>query len=143
MPWIVDGSNVLGTLRADRHGDESKRELVRLLARFARAKRTRLTAIFDGPEPASFARHLGAVTVVFSGGRSADDIIVEKTSAGSGWNVVTADRALAARIERRNVHVVAPATLMVEIESSGGDSEDGGGEDWIAWFSDLENRTKF
>jgi hypothetical protein len=142
MPWIVDGSNVLGTMRADRHGDEPKRELVRLLAGFARAKRTRLTAVFDGHEPASFARNLGAVTVLFSGDRSADDVIVERTSAGSGWNVVTADRELAARMGRRHVRVVPPATLMREIESPGS-SDDRDGSDWIAWFSDPENRTKF
>jgi predicted RNA-binding protein with PIN domain len=143
MPWIVDGSNVLGTMRADLHGDEPKRELVRLLARFARAKRTKLIAVFDGPAPGSFARHLGSVTVLFSGGRTADDIIVERTSAGTGWNVVTADRQLAARIGRRSARVVAPAALMSEIETAEGGSEDRESGDWIAWFSDPENRTKF
>jgi len=55
MPWLIDGSNVLGAMRVDRHADEPKRGLVRLLANFARAKRTRVTCIFDGPEPWSFA----------------------------------------------------------------------------------------
>ena len=41
MPWLIDGSNVLGAMRVDRHGDEGKRGLVRLLASFARARRTR------------------------------------------------------------------------------------------------------
>ena len=25
MPWLIDGSNVLGAMRVDRHGDEGKR----------------------------------------------------------------------------------------------------------------------
>lgn len=142
MPWLIDGSNVLGAMRVDRHSDEPKRNLVRLLASFARARRTRVTCIFDGPEPASFAKGLGAVTVVFSGARTADDLIVERTGHGRGWSVVTADRALAARIRGRHVGVVAPATFLREIETAaGGESETD--NDWLAWFSDPENRTKF
>jgi hypothetical protein len=82
MPYLIDASNLLGAMRVDRHGDESKRRLVTLLAGFARAKKTRVTCIFDGPEPASFARHLGAVTIGFSGSRPADDLIVERAAHG-------------------------------------------------------------
>lgn len=142
MPWIVDGNNVLGVTGADRHADEPKRELVRLLSGFARQKRTRVTAVFDGPEPSSFARHLGPVTVIFSGARKADDVIVERASAGRGWNVVTADRGLAARVERRAVRVVAPSALLREIDSAAADPERSEA-DWAAWFSNPENRSKF
>jgi predicted RNA-binding protein with PIN domain len=142
MPWIIDGSNVLGAMRVDRHGDESKRGLVRLLASFARAKRTRVTCVFDGPEPPSFARSLGSVSVVFSGGRSADDVIVERACNGRGWSVVTSDRGLAARVQRREVAIVAPLLLIREMEeSASGEPESGG--DWEAYFSDSTNRMKF
>ena len=142
MAWLIDGSNVLGCMRVDRHSDESKRGLVRLLAAFARAKRTRLSCIFDGPEPPSFAKHLGAVTVAFSGARSADDIIIERAAQGRGWNVVTSDRALAARVERRQVSIVAPVKFIREMElaASGGESAE---EDWAAYFSDPKNRMDF
>src|SRR4029078_11245586 len=73
MPWIVDGSNVLGAARA---ATDAKRELVRHLGRFARAKKTRVVCIFDGDAPEHFGTHLGGVSVVFSGPRSADDLIV-------------------------------------------------------------------
>jgi predicted RNA-binding protein with PIN domain len=142
MPWLIDGSNVLGAMRVDRHGDESKRGLVRLLAAFARTKRTRVTCVFDGPEPASFGRHLGSVTVVFSGSRPADDLIIERAGSGRGWSVVTSDRALAARVGRREVDVVAPQTLIREMEQAGSEQSDPGG-DWEAYFSNPENRTKF
>lgn len=142
MPWLIDGSNVLGAMRVDRHAEEPKRNLVRLLASFARAKRTRVTCVFDGPEPGSFAKSLGPVSVVFSGARSADDIIIERAAHGRGWSVVTADRALAARIRGRHVDVVAPAVLISEMEAAAG-GEGEVDEDWTAWFSDPENRTKF
>ena len=142
MPWLIDGSNVLGAMRMDRHSDESKRGLIRLLAGFARAKRTRVTCIFDGPEPANFGRHLGSVSVVFGIGRSADEIIIERASSGRGWSIVTSDRGLAMRVQRRDVTVVPPQKLIREMEEAGSaDGESDG--DWEAYFSDPENRTKF
>ena len=129
-------------MRVDRHGEEGKRGLVRLLAGFARAKRTRVTCVFDGPEPASFARHLGAVSVVFSGHRSADELIVERAANGRGWSVVTSDRGLAARVQRRHVEIVAPVAFIREMEEAASGEESTGG-DWDAYFSDPQNRLKF
>ena len=142
MPWLVDGSNVLGAMRADRHSDEAKRGLMRLLAGFARAKKTRVTCIFDGPEPPSFGRSLGAATAVFSASRSADELIVERAAQGRGWNVVTNDRGLAARVQRRQVSVVASTAFIRELEASAG-GEEGSGDDWATWFSDPKNRIDF
>lgn len=142
MPFLVDGSNVLGAMRVDRHGDESKRALLRLLAAFARAKRTKVTCIFDGPEPHSFGRHLGGVTAVFSGTRKADDLIAERAAHGRGWSVVTSDRGLATRVQRRQVSVVAPTDFIREIEASASAEPEVGG-DWDAYFSDDKNRLKF
>jgi hypothetical protein len=142
MPWLVDGSNVLGAMRFDRHSDEGKRGLVRLLAGFARAHRTRVTCIFDGPEPPSFARHLGAVSVVFSGPRSADDLIAERAAQGRGWSVVTSDRGLGNRVQRKQVEVIAPAVFIRRMEAAAS-SETDIVADWDAYFSDEKNRTKF
>src|SRR5436305_5846484 len=98
MAWLIDGSNVLGAIRADRLSVEAKRELARLCAAFARAKRTRVTCYFDGNEPAAFARHLGNTTIVFSGARTADELIVQRVEeAASSFTVVTSDRELIAR----------------------------------------------
>lgn len=142
MPWLIDGSNVLGAMRVDRHSDESKRALLRLVAGYARARRTRATIVFDGPPSTNFATHLGAVTVVFSGGRSADDVIAERSEQGRGWNVVTSDRGLAARVERRQVKVVAPVQFVRDAEQAASSEPDGGG-DWESYFSDEKNRLKF
>ena len=142
MPWLIDGSNVLGAMHVDRHGEEGKRGLVRLLAGFARANKTRVTCVFDGPEPPSFARHLGSVTVVFSGARSADDLIAERAENGRGWSVVTSDRGLATRVQRRQVEVVAPSVFIRKMEQAS-TTESDIVDDWDAYFSDEKNRTKF
>lgn len=142
MPWLVDGSNVLGAARLDRFSDESKRELVRLLAAFARSRKTRVSCIFDGDEPPSFARHLGSVTVTFSGRRTADDVIIERAATGRGWAVVTSDAQLAQRVARRQVEVISsPAFLRQMEQASVGEGSEGG--DWEQYFSDPTNRHKF
>src|SRR5881398_2244550 len=106
MSWLIDGSNLLG---AGRESDDAKRVLVQELARFARARRARVTCYFDGPEPPSFGKHLGNVTVVFSGRRSADALIAERVAGGRDWNVVTSDRAVINRVEGRRVTVLSSA----------------------------------
>ena len=139
MPWLIDGSNVLG---ASRQSDDAKRQLLRLCASFARAKRTKVTCIFDGPEPPSFARGLGGATAVFSGARSADELIVERAAQGRGWSVVTSDRGLAARVQRRQVEVVQPSVFIREIALAS-TTDERGGDDWTAWFSDPKNKLDF
>ena len=142
MPFLIDGSNVLGAMRADRHSDQAKRHLVQLLASFARARRTRVTCFFDGSAPAQFATHLGAVSVVFSGARTADELIVERSRNGRGWSVVTGDAALAARVKSRHVEIVAPPQLIASLEQLGAEREVGE-EDWMSWFSDPKNKLDF
>lgn len=139
MPWLIDGSNVLGP---SRHNAEARRALVRTLAGFARARRTRVTCVFDGADPGNFARALGAVTVVFSGTREADEIIAERARHGRGWTVVTSDRVLIARVSRRDVAIRAPADFFREAESLEG-GEESGETDWESWFSDPKNRSDF
>jgi predicted RNA-binding protein with PIN domain len=143
VPFLVDASNLLGVMRVDRTSDESKRRLVSLLASFARAKKTRVTCVFDGPEPASFARYLGPVTVAFSGSRPADDLIAERAAQGRGWSVVTSDRGLAARVQRRQVEIVAPVTFIREMEAAAASDDSQPADDWAAYFSDDSNRMKF
>lgn len=143
MSWVIDGNNLLGRAGASRDAADSKRQLIRALANFARARRTKVACYFDGSEPEDFGRHLGSVSVIFSGARSADELIVKKVATGSGWKVVTADRALAARIQRRQVEVVDPGDFMAELESLPQGEEKVAGEEWAAWFSDPKNRNVF
>jgi predicted RNA-binding protein with PIN domain len=144
MSWLIDGSNVLGRLRLPRESDAAKRELVTLLSRFARARRVKVACYFDGPEPASFAKHLGGVSVIFSGQRSADDLIVARVGSGTSWHVVTSDQALAARVAGRRVTIVSPATFAQELERLPSEGEGSvSADDWASWFSDPKNRDGF
>jgi uncharacterized protein YaiI (UPF0178 family) len=143
MSWVIDGNNLLGRAGVSRDASDTKRQLVRALANFARAKRTKVACYFDGSEPEHFGRHLGSVTVIFSGSRSADDLIAKKVATGSGWKVVTADRGLAARIQRRQVDVIDPSGFMAELEALPAGEEKVAGEEWLAWFSDPKNRNIF
>ena len=143
MSWVIDGNNLLGRAGAARDTADSKRQLVRSLSTFARANRTKVACYFDGPEPEHFGKNLGSVSVIFSGARSADELIVKRVAAGSGWKVVTADRALAARIKRRQVEIIDPGDFMAELERLPQGEERVGDEEWLAWFSDPKNRNIF
>jgi len=142
MSWVVDGSNVLG---GSRESTETKRELVRRLAQFARLRRVRVACYFDGPEPEHFGRHLGQVTIIFSGTRSADELIAQRVAERSGWKLVTSDGPLASRLGGRRVEVVAPSKLlrMLEDDARQQGSDGTAADDWQAWFSDPKNRNVF
>jgi len=143
VPWIIDGSNVLGRHGAPRAAADAKRQLVRALARFARARRTNVTCTFDGDEPEQFGKSLGSVRVVFSGGRPADEIIVKMAANGSGWKVVTDDQGLAARIRGRKVDVVGVRQFSAELESLPPEETSASEADWMSYFSDPKNRNVF
>jgi len=140
MSWVIDGSNLLGQLRSD---VAAKRKLVQTLAQFARARRTKVICLFDGSEPEHFGAQLGGVRVVFSGARSADEVIAKQVANGSGWKVVTSDRALAARIRRRAVEVVESSSFLRELENLPSSESTGSADDWNAYFSDPKNRNIF
>ena len=142
--WLIDGSNVLGAMRLDRASTDAKRELTRLAAAFARAKRTRVTCYFDGVEPQAFARHLGNTTIVFSGSRTADDLIANRADdIASNFTVVTSDRGLASRVARRRVNIVSALQFVNELRALESEPGEASAEDWLAYFSDPKNREDF
>ncbi len=101
MPVLIDGNNLLYAARdvpvlrrIDRLG------LCRLLGRWASGAGTQVTIVFDGPAAAlTIAQQMRAfgVHVVFSGGRSADDTILEtldEAAAPGQYTVVSSDHAI-------------------------------------------------
>ena len=143
MRHIVDGSNLLGVLGLARESDESKRQLVRMLAAFSRSKRCRVDCVFDGARPDGFATSFGGLSVKFSHPRSGDDL-VERLVAGESAQcvVVTSDRALGSRLRSRRVKVEACAEFRPALESAAqsGEQETPQSGDWEAYFSDPKNR---
>jgi predicted RNA-binding protein with PIN domain len=140
MSWIIDGSNLLGQARGE---VGQKRKLVQALAQFARAKRTKVVCLFDGVEPEHFGAQLGGVSVIFSGARQADELIAKRVAGGSGWKVVTSDRALAAKTRRREVEIVEVSAFLRELESLPQDETKTTAEDWATYFADPKNRNLF
>ena len=130
-------------MHADRHAVESKRELARLVASFSRAKRTKVTLFFDGPEPTNFARHLGSTTVVFTAKRKADEVIVEQARTARDAHIVTSDRELGARVSGRRIEVVDAQQFLRELEAAQTEPGATPAEDWMNYFSDPKNREKF
>ena len=106
MPILVDGNNLLHHLR----GAHGRSDVRRQVLDACRGQRRQVTVVFDGPPPAGTpAREiLGSVTVVYSGPRSADDLIVSRVPAGPRgreWVVVTDDRELARRARARGATI--------------------------------------
>jgi predicted RNA-binding protein with PIN domain len=109
MPVLIDGNNLLyaareiaGLGKTDRH------ELCRIVGRWAARVGEEVGVVFDGPTPPPVVvqrmRACG-VGVTFSGGRTADDVIVEMIEAApsaAGYTVVSSDHAIkhAARYDR-------------------------------------------
>jgi predicted RNA-binding protein with PIN domain len=102
MAYIVDGNNVMGQTpgwHRDRAG--ARKRLLEQLARFAKAKRKRVTVVFDGgpdlefPEGSAFR---GVKILYARKGSNADARIlnlVETSADPKGLIVVTSDRQLA------------------------------------------------
>lgn len=143
MRHVVDGSNLLGALGLARESDESKHQLTRMLAAFARSERCRVDCVFDGSRPAGFATSLGGLSVKFSHPRTGDELI-ERLVSGDATPcvVVTSDRALGARLKSRRVRIESCAEFRPRLERATASTEEdrGGQGDWEAYFSDPKNR---
>jgi hypothetical protein len=100
MPVIIDGNNLLHSLP----NEEQNRDGVRRRALDAvRSGGMRLMVVFDGPSPEGSPdpEHLGRLTIRYSGGSSADDLILRllrRSGQATDWVVVTDDRALRNRV---------------------------------------------
>ena len=124
MPWLIDAANLGGALGGAAGARNTKAILAALLP-WAR-ERPQVVVVFDGPEPTNFARQLGGVEIVWSGTRSADEVIAKRLAAiaaiagkaGSGkgakaWTVITNDQTLARRCRDLGAKV-EPASVFAQ-----------------------------
>jgi hypothetical protein len=106
MPILVDGNNLMHRLPRNQRTRAGVRDLV---LRQTRQERITVTVVFDGPPPDSGPEkeHLGAVTIRYSGGRSADAVILSTLPerGAKDWTVVTDDRSLADRARDRGAGI--------------------------------------
>jgi len=122
MTWYLDGNNLLGALGLRGPGDTRVLLVNRLLG--MRLPRP-CVVVFDGPPaPEVTSASAGAgLRVLFSGTRSADDLIAERV--GRGDRVVTRDRELGLRARDREARPVAPAAFFADLKPArrGSDGE--------------------
>lgn len=105
MPWLIDAANLGGVL-GGAAGARNTEGILAALLPWAR-ERQQVVVVFDGPERPEMATRLGGVEIVWSGTRSADEVIAKRLmalagKAGSGkdakaWTVITNDQTLARR----------------------------------------------
>ena len=153
MAYIVDGNNVMGQMPGW-HRDKSKarRALLELLGEFARVKKARVTAVFDGaPDPAvpEGSAFRGVKVLYAERGSDADTRIVrlvEESLNPRGLTVVTSDRNLAFLVRSRGAAVSRSGKFRMEVEhllesapsaDDGEQFEAGDINSWLRYFGSL------
>lgn len=153
MAYIVDGNNVMGqTPGWHRDKSKSRRALLEKLAAFARAKKARVTVVFDGgadsevPEGSAFH---GVKVLYAERGSNADariERLVETSPDSRGLTVVTSDRHLAFLVRSRGASVVRSGEFRKQIEriielkpktEDGEQFEMGDLDGWLRYFGSL------
>lgn len=153
MAYIIDGNNVMGqTPGWHRDKSESRRLLLAKVAAFARAKRARVTVVFDG-EPDRVAPDDSAVRgvkVLYAERGSDADARIEKLVEASadprGLTVVTSDRRLAFAVRARGATVVRSGDFRKQLDrvlestpnvEDGEHVEVGDVNSWLRYFGSL------
>jgi hypothetical protein len=112
VSYLIDASN-LGGILGGSAGARDAPAVVRFLMPWARG-RGRVVVVFDGPPRPAVADHYGSLEVVWSGARSADEVLLERVRRKpAAWTVVTDDRDLARRCRDAGARV-APARTLAE-----------------------------
>lgn len=123
MSYLIDGNNLLHAAASHGPGRSIARDMLcRLVAQWGRDREIDdLTVVFDGPTPpgglARQMRHSGVV-VVFSGPRTADEVI-EEVIAGARTpgriTVVTTDRAIQHAVRYRRGRCIDSEAFMAQL----------------------------
>ncbi len=154
--YLIDGNNVIGG-RVGWHRDKegSRRQLLQDLARLARARKLRLTVVFDGAPDNAFpdgASYRGVKVFYARRGSDADARIVEMVEAERNKKnlvVVTSDGKLASRVRVCGVRVVRAGEfrqMLDEASNERGDEQEAGGpsvkeeevSQWLRYFGASE-----
>jgi len=158
MAYIVDGNNVMGqTPGWHRDKVKARRRLLEQLADFAKAKKARLTVVFDGapdqmvPEGSAFR---GVKVLYADRGSDADtriERLVESSPNKRGLTVVTSDRRLASAVRSSGATVIRSGEfrkLMENLLASSSQADDGKQVEvgdvnaWLRYFGADEESDK-
>ena len=79
-------------------------------------ERKQVVVVFDGPESPGMATRLGGIEIVWSGSRSADDVISKRIAAlgktAKSWTVITNDQSLTRRCRNHGAKVESASTFV-------------------------------
>jgi hypothetical protein len=118
VAWILDGNNILGAASSAPRSEGDRERLIHRLLRHMLPRPC--TIVFDGPPPGPAVSpdfQMGGVRVVYSGTRSADEVILARTRPGDV--VVTADRDLAIRCRSLRAKAAAPREFLAGLKPAG------------------------
>jgi uncharacterized protein len=99
MPYLVDGNNLAHALGLSHGGLADRESCASMVGTFCRLQGAQATIVFDGPAPPGSAavRNGSRVRVIFSEGRSADEILLRFLTASRtprDFTLVTSDKSL-------------------------------------------------
>jgi predicted RNA-binding protein with PIN domain len=81
MPYLIDGNNLLGTVKSlDLNAPGARESLTTLLSRYRSAKGNAITVVYDGPPPAGMRDdiHMGKLRVIYAGPKSDADSVIKR-----------------------------------------------------------------
>jgi len=110
MPYLVDGNNLAHALGLSNAGLADREACARTVSSFCRSQGAQATVVFDGKAPsgARAATHTHRVRILFSEGRSADDVILAllgDSKTPRDFTVVTSDKSLGDKARHRGALV--------------------------------------
>lgn len=147
MPYFLDGNNLIGRARGRvRPGEDDRGALISELCERLRRTRARAVVFFDG-HSAGGAHALGPLAIRFSGGASADDVILREISrapAAKEITLVTADRDLSRRARDAGANAVSPEVFWAKFGKSRASPDERPDrvdvDEWMDYFGDEGNR---
>jgi predicted RNA-binding protein with PIN domain len=151
MPYLVDGNNLMhALLPRNASFEHSRRELLKILARFAAAKKSKVKLVFDGVEDDELPegiKYKGVKVLYARPGSDADSRIkdiVRRASYKRDLTLVTSDRELSQYAKSKGAKVIASqkfSTLVCQSIHSADKFGDKKGlsevdvQEWLAYFN--------
>lgn len=110
MPYLIDGNNLAHALGLSVGGLADREACTRIITSFCRSRGAHATVVFDGqaPDGAKAGTQTSRVRILFSGGRSADEVILRLLSdstAPRDFTLVTSDKSLGDKARHRGALV--------------------------------------
>jgi|GEM_PF-1045121 len=115
MPYLIDGDNLLWAWDFEGEIEEGRTQLLNVLLRFQKRKKSKFIIFFDGPLKKSFSSTDSMRIVISSGGASADEMIMELLETKTDCRnliLVSSDRELRYRAKTKRAKVISSSEFI-------------------------------